>query len=150
MFKPTPSSRWATRSRDRSGAASSLRLPRELRAGIIPAHFSTVAQDMVLGMPIDILFHYAAVQVIGDKAADADIRIDFTFTDLDETWSAHIHNGVLNARQESDPDATLTVSGPKPALVAAILQPAAAAKLAEIRHLTRHRKSPESGDRRSP
>ena len=27
MFKPTPSSRWATRSRDRGGAASSLRLP---------------------------------------------------------------------------------------------------------------------------
>jgi alkyl sulfatase BDS1-like metallo-beta-lactamase superfamily hydrolase len=43
--------------------------------------------------------HYAAVQVIRDKAADADIQIDFTFTDLDETWSAHIHNGVLNARQ---------------------------------------------------
>jgi hypothetical protein len=40
---------------------------RELREGIIPAHFSTVAQDMILGMPIDILFHYAAVQVIGTK-----------------------------------------------------------------------------------
>ena len=28
---------------------------RDLREGIIPAHFSTVAQDMILGMPIDIL-----------------------------------------------------------------------------------------------
>jgi hypothetical protein len=50
-------------------------------------------------------------------------------TDLDETWHAWVRNGVLNARQGAGGEAQLTVSGPKQALVAAILQPAAAYQL---------------------
>jgi alkyl sulfatase BDS1-like metallo-beta-lactamase superfamily hydrolase len=74
---------------------------------------------------IDILFDFAAVHLIGDKAADADLRIDFAFTDHDQTWTMWIKRGVLNARAGASPYAQLTVSGPKAALVGVILQPAA-------------------------
>ena len=38
---------------------------------------------------------------------------------------------MLNARRGASPDTQLTVSGPKAALVGVVLQPAAAAQLAE-------------------
>ena len=82
-------------------------------------------------MPLDILFDFAGVHVIGDKAADTDVRIDFTFTDLDQTWTVWIRHGVLNARVGASPDTQLTVSGPKAALVGVVLKPAAAQQLAE-------------------
>ena len=82
-------------------------------------------------MPIDILFDFVAVHVIGDQAADVDLRIDFDFTDLDQTWTVWVRRGVLNARQRGVPaDTQLTVSGPKAALVGVVLQPAAADQLA--------------------
>ena len=75
----------------------------ELREGTQPAAFATASPDTILAMPIDILFDFAAVHVIGDQAAQADLRIDFTFTDLDETWTAWVKRGVLNARQAPPP-----------------------------------------------
>lgn len=60
---------------------------RELRAGVQPATFATASPDTILAMPIGILFDFAAVHLIGEKAAAADLRADFTFTDLDETWT---------------------------------------------------------------
>ena len=77
-------------------------------------------------MPIDSLFDFAAVHVIGDQAAKIDLRIGFTFTDLDETWTVWVNRGVLNARRGASPDPQLTVAGPKAALVGVALQPAAA------------------------
>jgi alkyl sulfatase BDS1-like metallo-beta-lactamase superfamily hydrolase len=58
---------------------------------------------MILAMPIDILFDFAAVHLAGDRAADADIRLDFTFTDLNETWHVWVRNGVLNDRPGAPP-----------------------------------------------
>ena len=75
-------------------------------------------------------FDFAAVHLIGDKASEADIRIDFAFTDLGQTWTVWVRRGVLNARPGASPDTQLTVSGPKAALVGVVLQPAAAEKLA--------------------
>jgi alkyl sulfatase BDS1-like metallo-beta-lactamase superfamily hydrolase len=103
----------------------------ELREGTQPAAFATASPDTILAMPIDILFDFAAIHIIGDKAADADLRIDFTFTDHNQTWTMWVRRGVLNARPQTSPDAELTVSGPKAALVAVILQPASASKAAE-------------------
>ena len=62
-------------------------------------------------MPLDVLFDFAAVHLIGDKAADAHLRVDFTFTDLDQTWTVWIKRGVLNARPARQP----TPSSPSPA-----------------------------------
>ena len=104
---------------------------KELREGVQPVTFTTASQDTVLAMPIDILFDFAAVHVIGERAADADLRIDFAFTDLDETWTMRVARGVLNARRGASPNARLTVSGPKAALVSVLLQPATADGLAQ-------------------
>jgi alkyl sulfatase BDS1-like metallo-beta-lactamase superfamily hydrolase len=109
---------------------------RELREGIIPAHFSTVAPDMILAMPIDILFDFAAVHLAGDRAADADIRLDLTFTDLNETWHVWVRHGVLNARPGASADPQLTVSGAKAALVGVVLAPAGADALAQAGKIT--------------
>lgn len=104
---------------------------RELRDGILSAAFATASPDTINGMPIDILFDYAAVHVIGEKAAEVDVRIDFHFTDTDETWTMWVRNGVLNARKGAHAQTALTVSGPKAALAGVLLQPSAAEKLAQ-------------------
>ncbi|MER5634578.1 alkyl sulfatase C-terminal domain-containing protein [Streptomyces nitrosporeus] len=104
---------------------------RELREGVVPAAFATAGPDTVLAMPIDILFDFAAVHLIGDKAAKADLRIGFQFTDHgDGTWAMWIRRGVLNARPGASLDPLLTVAGPKAALVSTLLKPAGATELA--------------------
>jgi alkyl sulfatase BDS1-like metallo-beta-lactamase superfamily hydrolase len=77
------------------------------------------------------LFDFAAVHLMGDKAATVDLRIDFSFTDLEETSTMWIQRGVLNARKGASSHPDLTVSGAKAALVGVALQPGAAAQLAE-------------------
>jgi alkyl sulfatase BDS1-like metallo-beta-lactamase superfamily hydrolase len=104
---------------------------RELRDGVVPALFATASQDTILAMPVDILFDFVAVHLVGDQAAKVDVRIDFTFTDLRQTWTAWVRRGVLNARRGASPDTQLTVTGPKVALVAVLLRQGAAAQLAE-------------------
>jgi alkyl sulfatase BDS1-like metallo-beta-lactamase superfamily hydrolase len=64
-------------------------------------------------MPIDILFDFVAVHIIAGKAADADLRIDFSFTDHNHTWTMWIQRGVLNARPGAHPGTQPTVAGPR-------------------------------------
>ena len=109
---------------------------KELREGAVPAAFATASPDSILAMPIDILFDFAAVHVDGVKADKAEVRIDFSFTDLDQTWTAWIRRGVLNARLGASPETQLTVSGPKAALVGVVLKPTAAGQLADAGHIT--------------
>jgi alkyl sulfatase BDS1-like metallo-beta-lactamase superfamily hydrolase len=104
---------------------------RELREGIIPTGILTASADTILAMPIDILFDFVAVHLIGDKAAETTLRIDFTFTDHDQTWSMRVARGVLNARQGASDDAQLTISGPKSALTGVLLTPTSGQRLAE-------------------
>ncbi|WP_329113716.1 alkyl/aryl-sulfatase [Streptomyces sp. NBC_01465] len=104
---------------------------KELREGVQPAAFATASPDTILAMPVDILFDFAAVHLIGDKAAEADLRIDFRFTETDETWTMWVRRGVLNARRGASADTTLTVTGSKAALVGVLLKPASAGQLAE-------------------
>lgn len=104
---------------------------RELREGVRPAAFASGSPDTIMAMPLDILFDFAAVHIIGDKDVTADIRIDFAFTDLSQTWTVWVKRGVLNARRGASANSQLTVSGPKAALVGAVLQPAAASKLVD-------------------
>ena len=102
---------------------------KELRDGTQPMPFVTASEDTILAMPIDILFDFVAVHIIGDKAADADLRIDFHFTDDDAQWTMWIQRGVLNARRGSSPETHLTISGPRKALIGVLLQPGSAPKL---------------------
>ncbi len=78
-----------------------------------PMPFVTASRDSILAMPIDILFDFVAVQIDGPKAADADIRIDFEFTDEGVRWTMWIRRGVLNARRGSSPAAAADRVGPE-------------------------------------
>jgi alkyl sulfatase BDS1-like metallo-beta-lactamase superfamily hydrolase len=104
---------------------------KELREGVAPAVFATASPDTIAAMPVSILFDFAAVHVIGEQAAESDLRIGFAFTDLDETWTATVRRGVLNARRAAQPGTQLTVAGPKPMLTSVLLSPGTAARLAE-------------------
>ncbi|MEU4709077.1 alkyl sulfatase dimerization domain-containing protein [Nocardia salmonicida] len=102
----------------------------ELRDGIQPPPYVTASEDSILAMPIDLLFDFVSVHVIGEKAADVDLRIMLDFTDHDEQWTMWIRRGVLNARRGRFGDPQLTVSGPKPFLTSVMLKPGAARQLA--------------------
>ena len=104
---------------------------RELREGVITTGPSTVSEDTVLGMPVGLLFDYAAIHIIGEKAAGLDLRVNVEITDLGERWTFWVRNGVLNARMGAADDARLTVSGPKAAITGFLLKPAAARQLAQ-------------------
>jgi alkyl sulfatase BDS1-like metallo-beta-lactamase superfamily hydrolase len=80
-------------------------------------------------MPVEILLDFVAVQIIGDHATATDITINLDFTDIGEQWTMWIRRGVLNARRGQAPDARLTLAGPKPAITAVLLKPAAAEQL---------------------
>jgi alkyl sulfatase BDS1-like metallo-beta-lactamase superfamily hydrolase len=101
----------------------------ELREGTQPAPFTTTSSDTINSMPIEILLDFVAVHLNGTHAADADIRINVDLTDLDEHWTLRVSRGVLNARATTSSDARLTISGPKLAVVGALMQPAAAGNL---------------------
>ncbi|WP_410876962.1 alkyl/aryl-sulfatase [Nocardia sp. A7] len=103
----------------------------ELREGAQPPPYVVASQDSILAMPLDILFDFVSVHIIGEKAAHVDLRIDLDFTDAAEQWTMWIRRGVLNARRGKSDQPQLTVSGPKPFLVSVLLAPDTAAKLAE-------------------
>ena len=72
---------------------------------------------------MDLLFDYAAVHVVGERPAEVDVRFDVTVTDSGEEWTVRVRHGVLNARPGHGDDARATVSGPKQAVTALLLQP---------------------------
>ncbi len=109
---------------------------RELREGVVPQVFSTVSQDTILSMPLDILFDFAAIHIDGEQAAEATLNVDFTFTDEDQTWTVWIQHGVLNARRNASKNAQLTVSGPKAALIGVVLKPMTAEGMATAGTIT--------------
>jgi alkyl sulfatase BDS1-like metallo-beta-lactamase superfamily hydrolase len=97
---------------------------KELREGIAKlGQLSTDTLDTILAMPIDLLFDFMAVHVIGDKAAAIDIRLNVTFDDTGDEWTMWIRNGVLNARRGHADEVQLTITGPKADLAALLLQP---------------------------
>lgn len=108
----------------------------ELREGTQPPPYVTASEDSILAMPIDILFDFVAVHVIGEQAAELDLRIDLDFTDHDERWTMWVRRGVLNARRGGSGDARLTVAGPKAFLTAVLMKPEVAAKLAAGEKIT--------------
>ncbi|TCK00902.1 alkyl/aryl-sulfatase [Nocardia alba] len=108
----------------------------ELRAGTQPPPYTTASRDSILAMPIDILFDFVSVHVIGEKAADIEVRMNLDFTDAGEQWTMWIRRGVLNARRGRSADALLNVAGPKALLVAVLLKPESADQLADAGEIT--------------
>jgi alkyl sulfatase BDS1-like metallo-beta-lactamase superfamily hydrolase len=92
----------------------------ELRDGVrTEGGVHTDSLDTILAMPIDLLFDFAGVHVIGKAAAGAEVRLNLTFTGPGtpdgEPWTMWVRHGVLNARPGHVDDAQLGVTGPKPA-----------------------------------
>lgn len=105
---------------------------KELREGVqTEGQANTDTEDTIMAMPIDLLFDFAGVHVIGEKAAAVDLRINFTFTDFDDEWTMWVRHGVLNAREGHADGADLTVAGPKKALVGVILKSGQARQIVE-------------------
>ncbi|MGW6728058.1 alkyl sulfatase dimerization domain-containing protein [Nocardia sp. NPDC055029] len=103
----------------------------ELREGTQPPPYVTASQDSILAMPIEILFDFVSVHIIGEKAASVDLRMDFDFTDAGEQWTMWVRRGVLNARRGKSGDAQLTVRGPKAFLTSVLIEPETAAGLVD-------------------
>lgn len=107
----------------------------ELREGVSPVTVVTASHDSIVSMPIGTLFDYAAVHVVGELAAGADVRLAFRFTDAAEgerDWHLWVARGVLNARKGTPARAVqLTVSGPKAALAQVLIAPDTAGALAQ-------------------
>jgi alkyl sulfatase BDS1-like metallo-beta-lactamase superfamily hydrolase len=98
---------------------------KELREGVVTEGAATTASmDTILAMPIDLLFDFLGVHIIGDQAADLDLCINLTFTDAGGDWTMWLRHGVLNARPGHADGAQLTVTGPKAALAGILLEPA--------------------------
>jgi alkyl sulfatase BDS1-like metallo-beta-lactamase superfamily hydrolase len=85
---------------------------------------TTASQDTILAMPIDLLFDFAGVHIIGERAADIDIRINLTFEGSGGDWTMWARRGVLNAREGHADGAQLNIAGPKTALAGVLLEPA--------------------------
>ncbi|MBB3979406.1 alkyl sulfatase BDS1-like metallo-beta-lactamase superfamily hydrolase [Rhizobium azooxidifex] len=110
---------------------------KELREGVATkGKISTDTQDTILAMPIHLLFDFAGVHLIGERANDLDVRVNFTFSDFGDEWTMWVRNGVLNARKGHVDNAQLTVAGPKVVLAALLLQPSRANEIIEQAHLS--------------
>ncbi len=86
---------------------------KELRDGV--QKLKTVdpgSPDVVRAMPVDMLLDFLAIQVNGQKAANANIALNFNFTDVKQQYGVSIKNGVLNYRKKlsEKPDATISLT----------------------------------------
>lgn len=84
----------------------------ELRHGITtpPVNAATVS-EVLRHLPPDGFFEAMASRLNGPKAEGKSLRLNFTFTDLDQTWVLSLENAVLHARQrDPDPGAAATVT----------------------------------------
>jgi alkyl sulfatase BDS1-like metallo-beta-lactamase superfamily hydrolase len=88
----------------------------ELRHEVQPAALDSVgAADMVGALSVDQLFDSVAIRIDGPNAWDAQLAIDWVFTDLGHTYRTELRHGVLI--QDVDPkhgtsDFTVTLTKP--------------------------------------
>ena len=110
---------------------------RELREESLTATFATASPDTILAMPIDILFDYAAVH-IDRRAGRRQPTSRSTSPSPTSTRRGRCGCAAASSTPAGAPHPTpvLTVSGPKAALVGALLIPANADELAAAGQLT--------------
>ncbi|MEV0585494.1 alkyl sulfatase dimerization domain-containing protein [Nonomuraea sp. NPDC050310] len=89
----------------------------ELRGEIKPPAPDTAGPDLVGALTIGQIFDSIAVKVNGPRAWHEQATVDWTFTDLDESYRMRLSNGVLwHTTSQSGPPADLTVTLTKPQL----------------------------------
>jgi alkyl sulfatase BDS1-like metallo-beta-lactamase superfamily hydrolase len=79
----------------------------ELRDGIQRGLMSPVQPEVLLEMPLDLLFDFVAVRLDGPRAADHPLSLNLEVSR--EQGSVRIRNGVLHFRRRWLPDADATV-----------------------------------------
>jgi alkyl sulfatase BDS1-like metallo-beta-lactamase superfamily hydrolase len=84
----------------------------ELRRGVAGASIDlAAAADLLRQLPPDRFFDSLATRIDPEKAEDKTTKLNFTFTDLNETHVVWLENSVLHHRRaEADPSASATVS----------------------------------------
>jgi alkyl sulfatase BDS1-like metallo-beta-lactamase superfamily hydrolase len=91
----------------------------ELRNGIRPLPIQLAAPDVVSALSVSQLIDSVAIRVNGPRAWEAQITIDWVFTDLGHTLRTELTNGVLIQNEDPRPgDVDLTVTLTKPQLLA--------------------------------
>ena len=83
----------------------------ELRHGTPSAGLGLAsAMGMLRHVPIDLFFASMATRLNGRRAAEKQMTLNFTFTDLGESYVLSLENGVLHHAQHApDPNATASV-----------------------------------------
>jgi len=85
----------------------------ELRAPVETSTSYAPSAGMALGIPLDNIFRAMAVRLNGSEADGILLKINLSFTDLEESWLLSIENAVLRAtvnRSSDVADASLTLS----------------------------------------
>ncbi|NEW86564.1 MBL fold metallo-hydrolase [Rhodopseudomonas sp. WA056] len=67
----------------------------ELRSGLTPMPVSTANPDLLKGVSIDLAFDFLAVRLNAAKAEGKHIVVNWTFTDLKETYTMNLENSAL-------------------------------------------------------
>ncbi|WP_444900964.1 alkyl/aryl-sulfatase [Microbulbifer sp. SSSA007] len=86
---------------------------KELRHGVEFREEVLPAEEIVARVPLQLLFDAMAVRLNGEKAADAEIRLNIDMTDTSEKYLVVVQNGVLHGypgRHSDDPSASLALS----------------------------------------
>ncbi|WP_444887192.1 alkyl/aryl-sulfatase [Microbulbifer sp. JMSA008] len=86
---------------------------RELRHGVEFREEMQPPEEIVARVPLQLLFDAMAVRLNGEKAAEADIRLNIEMTDNKNKYLVVVKNGVLHGypdRHSEDPSASLALS----------------------------------------
>jgi alkyl sulfatase BDS1-like metallo-beta-lactamase superfamily hydrolase len=73
----------------------------ELRQGLSQGRAGSGAPDMVRALTPSMFFDYLAVRIDAMQAAEEDLRINWRFTDLQQSFALTLRNGVLTQRSEA-------------------------------------------------
>jgi alkyl sulfatase BDS1-like metallo-beta-lactamase superfamily hydrolase len=92
----------------------------ELREGIEGRDApQTGSPDIVAALTPEMLFDFLAVRLNGPEAADEDLTINLTFSDLDRDFVLRVKHGVLNYRTDARAEeANVSLALPKAAFLA--------------------------------
>jgi alkyl sulfatase BDS1-like metallo-beta-lactamase superfamily hydrolase len=95
----------------------------ELREGVRALPPTTANADLLRGVSVDLAFDALGVRLNATRAEGKRIVINWTFTDLNETYVMNLENAALTHRAgKLDPDADASVTLTRPALDAVTLK----------------------------
>lgn len=85
----------------------------ELRGGVQKSNASTASADLLKGVSLDLAFDFLGVRLNAAKAEGKHIVINWTFTDLNQTYVMNLENSALThtaGKLSDDADASITLT----------------------------------------